>query len=77
MFTDKAIKGLKPKLSAYRLYEKAADKGFGVKVTPAGSKSFLVQYSVSDGHQKFFNLGRILLFHCRMPVTNVAKSGAP
>jgi Arm DNA-binding domain len=58
MFTDKAIKGLKPKLSSYRLYEKAADKGFGVKVTPAGSKSFFVQYTGSEGHQKFYNLGR-------------------
>ncbi|NOU21101.1 MAG: integrase arm-type DNA-binding domain-containing protein [Methyloglobulus sp.] len=58
MFTDKAIKGLKPKLSSYRFYEKAADKGFGVKVTPAGSKSFFVQYAVSDGQQKFYNLGR-------------------
>ncbi len=58
MFTDKAIKGLKPKLSSYRLYEKAADKGFGVKVTPAGSKSFFVQYAASDGQQKFYKLGR-------------------
>lgn len=58
MFTDKSIKGLKPKQSAYRLYEKGADKGFGVKITPAGSVSFFVQYSGTNGKQNFFNLGR-------------------
>lgn len=58
MFTDKSIKGLKPKLSAYRLYEKGADKGFGVKVTPAGSVSFFLRYASEDGKQRFFNIGR-------------------
>ena len=58
MFTDKSIKGLKPKPSAYRLYEKGADKGFGIKVTPAGSVSFFIQYAGGDGKQKFYNLGR-------------------
>jgi integrase len=58
MFTDKSIKGLKPKESAYRLYEKGVDKGFGVKVTPAGSMSFFIQYAGVDGKQKFYNLGR-------------------
>jgi integrase len=58
MFTDKSIKGLKPKKSAYRLYEKGADKGFGVKITPAGSISFFIQYAGTNGKQKFYNLGR-------------------
>ena len=58
MFTDKSLKGLKPKQSAYRLYEKGSDKGFGVKITPAGSMSFFVQYAGPDGKQKFHNLGR-------------------
>ncbi|MDD5410709.1 MAG: integrase arm-type DNA-binding domain-containing protein [Methylobacter sp.] len=58
MFTDKSIKGLKPKPSAYRLYEKGADKGFGIKVTPASSVSFFIQYSGGNGKQKFFSLGR-------------------
>ncbi|MCK9606201.1 MAG: integrase arm-type DNA-binding domain-containing protein [Methylomonas sp.] len=58
MFTDKSIRGLKPKESAYRLYEKGADKGFGVKVTPAGSVSFFIQYAGKDRKQKFHNLGR-------------------
>lgn len=49
MLTDKSIKGLKPKVSAYRLYEKGNDKGFGVKVTPAGSMSFFIQYAGIDG----------------------------
>jgi len=46
MFTDKSIKGLKAKPSAYRLYEKGPDKGFGVKVTPAGSVAFLFNMQV-------------------------------
>ncbi|MGY6278115.1 tyrosine-type recombinase/integrase [Methylomonas sp. MgM2] len=58
MFTDKSIKGLKAKPSAYRLYEKGPDKGFGVKVTPAGSVSFFIQYAGSEGKQKFMSLGR-------------------
>ncbi len=58
MLTDKSIKGLKPKVSAYRLYEKGNDKGFGVKVTPAGSMSFFIQYAGIDGKQKFYSLGR-------------------
>ena len=58
MFADKSIKGLKPKKSAYRLYEKGADKGFGVKITPAGSISFFIQYAGTNGKQKFYNLGR-------------------
>jgi integrase len=58
MFTDKSIKGLKPKQTAYRLYEKGTDKGFGLKITPAGSKSFFIQYISDSGKQKFYNLGR-------------------
>ncbi len=56
-FTDKTIKGLKPRTSAYRIFEKGVDKGFGLKVTPKGSISFFIQYS-SSGKQSFFNLGR-------------------
>ncbi len=44
-FTDKFIKGLEAKDSAYRIFEKGGDKGFGVKITPAGSKSFFIQYA--------------------------------
>jgi integrase len=56
-FTDNFIKGLTAKTSAYRVFEKGGDKGFGIKITPAGSKSFFIQYA-TDGKQRFFNLGR-------------------
>ncbi|MCK9394271.1 MAG: integrase arm-type DNA-binding domain-containing protein [Methylobacter sp.] len=55
--TDNYIKGVSAKESAYRIYEQGADKGFGLKVTPAGSISFFLQYSFS-GKQRFYNLGR-------------------
>lgn len=55
--TDNYIKGVSARQSAYRIYEQGADKGFGLKVTPAGSVSFFMQYS-SGGKQRFYNLGR-------------------
>lgn len=55
--TDNLLKGLKPKTSSYRIYEKGVDKGFGVKVIPSGSISFFMQYA-TDGKQRFYNLGR-------------------
>lgn len=55
-FTDNYLKGLKPSASASRVYEKGTDKGFGVKITPAGSRSFFVQYA-ADNKQRFFGLG--------------------
>ncbi len=56
-FTDNLIKGLKPKNSPYRLFEKGSDKGFGIQVTKSGAKSFFLQYSF-NGKRKFLNLGR-------------------
>lgn len=56
-FTDNLIKGLKPKKSPYRRFEKGADKGFGIQVTPSGTKSFFLQYAFK-GKRKFLNLGR-------------------
>lgn len=56
-FTDKQIKGLKPKASPYRIFEKGPDKGFGIQVTANGSVSFFVQYAI-NGKKRFYNLGR-------------------
>ena len=39
-FPDNLVKGLKPKNNPYRLFEKGSDKGFGIQVTPSGTKSF-------------------------------------
>lgn len=56
-FTDKYLKGLTPKPSSYRIFEKGTDKGFGLKITPAGSITFIIQYTI-DGKKQFYNLGR-------------------
>ena len=73
MFTDKSIKGLKPKESAYRLYEKGVDKGFGVKVTPAGSMSFFIQYAGVMGNKSFTTWAAIHPFLYQMLELNVEK----
>ena len=56
-FTDNLVKGLKPKNNPYRLFEKGSDKGFGIQVTPSGTKSFFLQYAL-NGRRKYLNLGR-------------------
>ena len=40
-FTDDYIKSLKPTVSRYELYD-ASLAGFGVRVSPAGAKSWMV-----------------------------------
>lgn len=56
-FTENTIKGLKAKEASYRIAEKGSDKGFGIKVTPAGAKTFFLQYA-ANGKRRFLNLGR-------------------
>lgn len=56
-FTDRQIQSLKPKERAYRVLEKANDRGFGVQVTPAGSKIFFQYYSI-NGKEKYFTIGK-------------------
>jgi integrase len=58
IFTDKQLKGLKSQKNSYRIFEKASDKGFGIKITPAGSISFFIQYSACGVSQRFMSLGR-------------------
>ncbi len=56
-FTDKQIKGLRPKESPYRIFEKGPDKGFGVQVTANAAVSFFIQYTI-NGKKRFYSLGR-------------------
>ena len=56
-FTDNLVKGLKSKNNPYRLFEKGSDKGFGIQVTPSGTKSFFLQYAL-NGRRKYLYLGR-------------------
>lgn len=56
MFTDVLIKSLKPKTSPYRHYEKTNRAGFGIQVSPKGTKTFFYAYKV-EGKQRFMKLG--------------------
>jgi len=56
-FTDLMIRGLKPKGRPYRVRERLNDKGFGVQVSTAGTKTFFMAY-VFDGKERFLKLGR-------------------
>jgi integrase len=56
MFSDKQLKALKPKATPYKVSEGGSDKGFGIQVSTAGTKSFFFQYR-EEGKVKFLNLG--------------------
>ena len=56
-FTDLMLKGLKPRARPYRVREGLADKGFGVQVSTAGTRTFFMAY-VFDGKERFLKLGR-------------------
>lgn len=56
MFSDKQLKALKPKLTPYRVSEGGSDKGFGIQISTAGTKSFFFQYR-EEGKVKYLNLG--------------------
>jgi integrase len=51
---DRTVKNLKPKLQRYEFWE---SNGLGVRVTPAGNKSWVYMYRL-DGRQRRLTLGR-------------------
>lgn len=61
MFTVQFINSLPTKDAPYKEYEKATRSGFGVQVSPKGTKSFLMAYKVTDEEgkrkQRFMKLG--------------------
>ncbi len=59
MLTDRTIRNLKPRTQAYRVRDNNAApeyRGFCVRVTPAGAKTFELSYTF-EGHRRFLNLG--------------------
>lgn len=56
-FTDKQIKSLKTRATPYRQWESSSDKGFGVQVTPKGTKTFFLFYRLNN-RRRFFNIGK-------------------
>nr|MBG6241215.1 DUF4102 domain-containing protein [Candidatus Symbiopectobacterium sp. Dall1.0] len=59
LLTDSKIKGIKPKESAYYVWQATATRGtgrLGIKVYPSGRKVFVYKYH-KDGARKFLSLG--------------------
>ncbi|KGA40733.1 tyrosine-type recombinase/integrase [Pectobacterium odoriferum] len=59
LLTDSKIKGIKPKESAYYVWQAAATRGtgrLGIKVYPSGRKVFVYKYH-KNGARKFLSLG--------------------
>ncbi|MGA7799446.1 MAG: integrase family protein [Gammaproteobacteria bacterium] len=54
-FTDLTVKALKPCTNRYEVYE-TGSKGFGIRVTPSGTKTFVYRYKVS-GRPRRMTLG--------------------
>ncbi|MBT6037096.1 MAG: DUF4102 domain-containing protein, partial [Kordiimonadaceae bacterium] len=50
--TKRTIDALKPEKSYYRIWDNSIT-GFGIKVTPAGSKIYFVKYRI-DGIQRWY-----------------------
>lgn len=55
--TDKLVKGLEPPASGNRVVWDDRLKGFGIRVTAAGAKSFVLNYRNGDGSLKRLTIG--------------------
>ncbi len=55
--TDKLVKGLEPPASGNRIIWDTEVKGFGIRATAAGVKSFVLNYRNGDGDLKRFTIG--------------------
>ena len=51
------VTGLKPRDASYITYDAVA-RGFGVRTTPAGAKSYVLTYRLRDGRQRRMTIGR-------------------
>jgi hypothetical protein len=56
LFTDKGIQALKPSTGRRIVWAKGL-KGFGLRITPKGTKSFIYKYDI-DGKDRWLTLGR-------------------
>jgi integrase len=65
-WTVKEIKALPVRDKTYRVFEGASDPGLCIQVTPAGAKTFYLQYR-AHGRKRFYRLGSF-------PATSLAKA---
>src|SRR5262245_23489761 len=52
------IASLKPRAATFITYDSAV-RGFGVRVTPNGVRSYVLTYRRQDGHQRRMTIGRV------------------
>ena len=52
------VAALKPRDATYITYDTVA-RGFGVRATPAGAKSYVLTYRLKDGRQRRMTIGRV------------------
>lgn len=55
--TDRGIKTLGPRSSTYIEFDTVV-KGFGVRVTPNGTKAFVIDYRTRSGRQRRYTIGK-------------------
>ena len=61
--TTAAVNRLKPHSGNYIEYD-ADTKGFGIRVTPSGAKSFILTYRLRSGWQRRYTIGRYPDWSC-------------
>jgi integrase len=57
--TETKIDDLKPKVGAQYVHWDAELKGFGVRVSPAGAKTFILKYRLDSGRVRWKTIGRV------------------
>jgi Arm DNA-binding domain/Phage integrase, N-terminal SAM-like domain len=83
-FTERTIAALKPKPGAQYLAWDPALTGFGVRVSPAGTKTFTLKYRLASGRVRWKTLGRVgkvalekARRHAKDDIGIVARGGDP
>ena len=56
--TDSAIKAFKAPAAGNRIYYDADVKGFGVRVTAAGARAFILNYRTKSGRERRYTIGQ-------------------
>lgn len=55
--SDRGIKALKPRQTSYIEFDTVV-RGFGIRVTPAGAKAFVIDYRNRSGRQRRYTIGK-------------------
>jgi hypothetical protein len=55
--SDAGVRNLEPRSNTFIVFDSAV-KGFGIRVTPAGAKSFVIDYRNASGRQRRYTIGK-------------------